>query len=39
MLEEAILSVMTSSLEIGAGLVLLYFLYTVWRDARNAFLG
>jgi hypothetical protein len=38
MLADAFFNIVVRTIEIGLGAGLLYFLYTVWRDARNALL-
>jgi hypothetical protein len=38
MFADALMHVAISGLEIGASVAFLYFLYSLWRDARNAFL-
>lgn len=38
MFADVLMRVAVSSLEIGAGVAVLYFLYSLWRDVRNAFL-
>jgi hypothetical protein len=38
MFADTLMHVLVSSLEIGTGVALLYFLYSLWRDVRNAFL-
>ena len=38
MFTEAVLNVAVASLEIGGGIAFLYFILSLWRDLRNAFL-
>jgi hypothetical protein len=38
MFADVLMRVVVSSLEIGTGVAVLYFLYSLWRDVRNAFL-
>ncbi len=38
MIVDMLMRVVISSLEIGIGVAFLYFLYSLWRDVRNAFL-
>ncbi len=38
MFAEAVIGVMVSSIKIAAGVGLLFFLYSLWRDLRNAFM-
>jgi hypothetical protein len=38
MFADAVINILVSSIEIGTGAWFLYFLFSVWRDARNAFL-
>lgn len=37
MVADAVVNIMVSSIEVAAGAGFLYFLYSVWRDARNIF--
>lgn len=36
MIGEAVFSILVSSIEVGAGLGFLYFLYTLWCDVRRS---
>lgn len=38
MFAEAVFGIMVSSIEIAVGGGFLYFLFSVWRDAKNSFL-
>jgi hypothetical protein len=36
MFVDSLTNIIASSLELAAGAVVVYFLYSIWRDVRNA---